>query len=119
MRVRGLGRRLSPVDRGRRAGPGVMPNEEGAAADPGALRLDDVQRQHGRDRRVGRAAALAEDLDPRGGRSRIRRRDHSGSGAGRSLGARRPARFGGSGGEEQEEGEGREAGQAVQHGRGH
>jgi hypothetical protein len=121
MRVGGFRRRLAAVDRGRRSGAGVMAHEEGAAADSGALRLDDVQRQHGGDGRVGRASALAKDLDARRGRARVGGRHHAGSGQGRgrSLGTRRSARFRRAGGEEQEDGEGGEAGQPVQHGRGH
>ncbi len=52
-------------------------DEEPAAADARALRLDHAEHQHRRDRRVGRAAALAQHFGPGLGRARIGGADHA------------------------------------------
>ena len=71
---------LAPVD-GRHCARGVAQHEEPAAADARAFGLDHGQRQHRRDRRVGRAAALAQHR-------------RSGLGGARIGGADDPARAG-------------------------
>ncbi len=54
----------------------VGDQREGAAAQPARLRLDDVQRQQRRDRRVGRAPAGLEHRQPGLRRRRVRGDDH-------------------------------------------
>ena len=77
-RRRRVRRGLAAVIAGEVAAPCVMIDEEAAAADPRGLRLDHGQRQHGRQRRVRRAAAGAQDLDAGLRRARIGGRDHAG-----------------------------------------
>ena len=76
-RVGCRGRGLAPVEPGDRVGRGVVVEHEAAPADPAILRLDDIEREHRRDRGVGRAATLAQDLGPGGGRARVGGADHS------------------------------------------
>ena len=57
-----LRRGLAPVERGQLAAGLVPVDEEGAAADAGALRLDQVEHELDRDRGIGRAAAGAQHL---------------------------------------------------------
>ena len=69
-------RRLPPVVGGHRARLRVIEGEEGAAADPGTLRLDQPQRRLHRHGGVHRRAARAEDLEPGFDRQRVGRVDH-------------------------------------------
>ena len=69
-------------------GAGVVVDHEGAAAETGALRLDQAQHRLHRDRRIDGRAALAQHLDARRHRQRIGRRHH-GMGFGRGLVDRR------------------------------
>ncbi len=61
--------RLAPVDREEERGH--------LAARPVQVRLDDLQRQAGRDRRVERVAAALEHRHPGRRREPVRRRDHA------------------------------------------
>jgi len=62
---RGAGRRrLASVERGERPARRVPVQEEGATADAGGLRLDQVEHELHRDRGVDRAAALAQHGNP-------------------------------------------------------
>src|SRR6478735_201040 len=70
-----------------------------AAADAGTLRLDHVERQQGRKRRVRRASALPQHLRARVGCARIGGADHSWSAVGGRNG------WGGAAGERDEAGD--------------
>ena len=84
--------------------------QEGAAADAGALRLDEVEHELDRDGRVDGAAARREDLPAGLGRERVRGGDHvlrRGAGplsraAGRRLGRERGERAAPAGARERE-----------------
>ena len=69
-------RRLAPVVGDQALPLRVVDQHERAAADAGALRLDQVQHQLRGDRRVDRAAAAREDRVARVHRVRVRRGDH-------------------------------------------
>ena len=71
------GRRgLARIERGQRPGPGVIPGEKTAAAEPRGLRLH--QPEHGlhRNQRIRRIAALAQHREPRICRIGIGRHHH-------------------------------------------
>ncbi len=70
-------RGFAPIDAGEMT-VAIVDQRIAAAANSGALRLDHVQRQQGRHRRVGRATALAQDLRACLGGARIGGADHSG-----------------------------------------
>jgi hypothetical protein len=88
-----LRRGLAPVERGQTAAGLVPIDEEGAAADAGALRLDQVEHELDRDRRIGCAAAGAQDLPAGRGGERVggsghvalRRAERLGGAAGRGF----------------------------------
>ena len=77
-------RRLKPGTREEFSKSWIGIDHVAAAADPGALRLDDIQREQRRDRGIDRRSAGAEHLGSRFGSARIGGADHSlGSGRGR------------------------------------
>jgi hypothetical protein len=55
--------RLAPVERGDRAGLGVVVEQERAATQAGALRLDQAQGGLHGDRGIGRTATGTQDLE--------------------------------------------------------
>ena len=55
--LRGRGRGLAPVDGHKLSRASIPVHEEGAAADPRSVRLDEIEHELDRDRRVRRAAA--------------------------------------------------------------
>jgi hypothetical protein len=76
-RAGGSGRFLASIEARQPLVAGIVVHQKPAPADTGGLRLDHGQRDRGGDRRVGRAAALAEDLAPRLRRSWVRGRDRA------------------------------------------
>jgi hypothetical protein len=69
-------RALAPVEGGQRPGLRVPVQHEAAAAEPRALRLDEVQDHLHRHRRIGGRAAALEHPVARLDRERMRRRHH-------------------------------------------
>src|SRR5205814_5127091 len=62
--LRARGRALATLERAQLAAPGIVVEEEGAAADAGALRLDEPEHRLYRYRGVDRLASPGEDLEP-------------------------------------------------------
>src|SRR5438105_2948362 len=60
--LRACGRALATLERAQLAAPGIVVEEEGAAADAGALRLDEPEHRLHRYRGVDRLASPGEDL---------------------------------------------------------
>jgi hypothetical protein len=110
LRIGARRRGLAAVERLERA-VGAAVEQEAAAADARALRFDHTQREHRRDRRVDRAAALAQHRRAGFGGARVGRADEAcpdggrwasgGNGDRGGLG-----RSGGAGAEQQRDGEG-------------
>src|SRR5207244_11249088 len=62
--LRARGRALATLERAQLAAPGIVVKEEGAAADAGALRLDEPEHRLHRYRGVDRLASPGEALEP-------------------------------------------------------
>ena len=67
---------LAAIVRGEQPGAAVVKEHERTAADARGLRLDEIEHHLHRDGCVHRAAALAEDLEARLDRERVRRGNH-------------------------------------------
>ena len=76
LRRGGFRRGLAPVDADERLGAGVPIKNVGAAADPRGMRLDERQHHLDGDPGICRAAAFAQDSEPRFGGKRVGCDDH-------------------------------------------